>query len=217
MERQFAIFDMDGTLVDSMGYWQELGREYLVSKGVTGDMEEVLDRMKPMTMIESGALFIEAFGLPGTPESVAKEITDVMAEHSRTDVSMKAGVKEYLEEQKRMGVRMCIASATAEDLMEICLRRLGLRDYFEFLLSCETIGQGKTRPDVYLAAMERLGATVENVTVYEDAKYAVRTAKDAGVHVVGIYDRNSAPYWDEICEMADEVIVDWRKGVEKQV
>ena len=216
MEKQFAIFDMDGTLVDSMGYWQELGREYLVSKGVTGDMEEVLDRMKPMTMIESGALFIEAFGLPGTPESVAKEITDVMAEHYRTDVFMKAGVKEYLEEQKRMGVRMCIASATAEDLMEICLRRLGLRDYFEFLLSCETIGQGKTRPDVYLAAMERLGATVENVTVYEDAKYAVRTAKDAGFHVVGIYDRNSAPYWGEICEMADEVIVDWRKGVEKQ-
>ena len=208
MEKQFAIFDMDGTLVDSMGYWQELGREYLVSKGVTGDMEEVLDRMKPMT--------IEAFGLPGTPESVAKEITDVMAEHYRTDVSMKAGVKEYLEEQKRMGVRMCIASATAEDLMEICLRRLGLRDYFEFLLSCETIGQGKTRPDVYLAAMERLGATVENVTVYEDAKYAVRTAKDAGFHVVGIYDRNSAPYWGEICEMADEVIVDWGKGVEKQ-
>ena len=179
MEKQFAIFDMDGTLVDSMGYWQELGREYLVSKGVTEGMEEVLDRMKPMTMIESGALFIEAFGLPGTPESVAKEITDVMAEHYRTDVPMK-----------------------------------GLRDYFEFLLSCETIGKGKNQPDVYLAAMEKLGATMDNVKIYEDAKYAVRTAKKAGFHVVGIYDRNSVPYWDEICEMADEVILDWEKGIE---
>ena len=54
----------------------------------------------------------------------------------------------------------------------------------------------------------------ENVKIYEDAKYAVRTAKKAGFHVVGIYDRNSVPYWDEICEMADEVILDWEKGIE---
>ena len=214
MEKKFAIFDMDGTLVDSMGFWQKLGREYLVSKGVTGDMEEVLDRMKPMTMLESGALFIEAFDLPGTPESVAAEISGVMAEHYRTDVPMKEGVREFLEELKRSGVRMCIASATAEELMEICLRRLGLRDYFEFLLSCETIGKGKTQPDIYLAAMEKLGATVENVKIYEDAKYAVRTAKKAGFHVVGVYDRNSAPYWDEVRKDAVEVILDWRKGVE---
>jgi HAD superfamily hydrolase (TIGR01509 family) len=137
-----------------------------------------------------------------------------MAEHYRTDVPMKHGVKTYLEEQKRKGIRMCIASATAEDLMEICLRRLGLRDYFEFLVSCETIGKGKHQPDVYLAAMEKLGATVENVKIYEDAKYAIRTAKKAGFHVVGIYDRNSVPYWDEICGMADEVILDWEKGIE---
>lgn len=214
MERQFAIFDMDGTLVDSMGFWQALGREYLASKGVTEGTEEVLDRMKPMTMTESGALFIQAFGLPGTPDSVAAEISALMAEHYRSDVPMKPGVRDYLEQQRRLGVRMCVASATAEDLMELCLRRLGLRDYFEFLLSCETVGQGKTRPDVYLAAAERLGAPVGAVTVYEDAKYAVRTAKAAGFHVVGVYDRNSAPYWEEICRTADEVIVDWARGVQ---
>lgn len=214
MEQQFAIFDMDGTLVDSMGYWQELGREYLRSKGVTEGVEDVLDRMKPMTMTETGALFIETFGLPGTPESVAKEITEVMAEHYRADVPVKEGVKAYLEEQKRRGIRMCIASATAEELVDLCLRRLGLRDYFEFLLSCVTIGHGKTRPDVYLAAMERLGTARENVKIYEDAKYAVRTAKDAGFHVVGVYDHNSDAYWEEIRGMADEIILDWRNGIE---
>ena len=70
MEQRFAIFDMDGTLVDSMMYWHNLGREYLEAKGVTGDLNDVLERSKPMTMLESGALFIQEFGLAGTPESV---------------------------------------------------------------------------------------------------------------------------------------------------
>ena len=78
MEQRFAIFDMDGTLVDSMLYWHNLGQEYLESKGVTGDLNEVLERSKPMTMVESGALFIREFGLAGTPESVAAEINAVM-------------------------------------------------------------------------------------------------------------------------------------------
>lgn len=145
---------------------------------------------------------------------MAEEISALMAEHYRSDVPVKPGVRDYLEQQRQLGVRMCVASATAEDLMELCLRRLGLRDYFEFLLSCETVGQGKTRPDVYLAAAERLGAPVEAVTVYEDAKYAVRTAKAAGFHVVGVHDRNSAPYWEEICRTADEVVLDWSRGTQ---
>ena len=87
MEQRFAIFDMDGTLVDSMKYWHNLGREYLISKGVQGNLNEVLERTKPMTMTESGALFIREFGLDGTPESVAAEINAVMEGHYRKDVN----------------------------------------------------------------------------------------------------------------------------------
>ena len=214
MDKQFAIFDMDGTLVDSMGYWQELGREYLVSKGVTGNMEDVLDRMKPMTMVESGALFIQEFGLAGTPESVAAEINAVMEGHYRNDVQLKEGAKEYLEQLRRKGIKLCVASATAEDLVSLCLTRLGVRDYFEFLLSCESVGTGKNRPDVYFAAAERLGAAVENTVVYEDAWYAVRTAKEAGFHVVAIYDYNSRARWNEIRDMAHRPIESWAELLE---
>ena len=209
MEQRFAIFDMDGTLVDSMMYWHNLGQEYLESKGVKGDLNEVLERSKPMTMVESGALFIQEFGLPGTPESVAAEIHAVMEDHYRNHVELKEGAKEYLERLRQAGVRMCVASATAEDLVDLCLKRLGLRDYFEFLLSCESVGSGKHRPDVYFAAAERLGAVPENTVIYEDAWYAVRTAKNADFRVVAIYDHNSRARWDEIQTLADTPIRSW--------
>lgn len=214
MEQRFAIFDMDGTLVDSMLYWHNLGREYLESKGVTGDLNEVLERSKPMTMVESGALFIQEFGLDGTPESVAAEVNAVMEDHYRHDVQLKDGAKAYLEQLRRSGVKMCVASATAEDLQRVCLSRLGVLEYFDFILSCETIGTGKNRPDVYFAAVERLGASVENTVVYEDAWYAVRTAKEAGFHVVAIYDDNSGTRWNEIRGMAHQAIENWTELVE---
>lgn len=216
MDKQFAIFDMDGTLVDSMKYWKALGREFLEAKGVDGNLNDVLERTKPLTMTESGALFIQEFGLPGTPESVAAEINAMMEAHYRKDVELKSGVKEYLEQLRQKDVRMCVASATAEELLKVCLGRLGVLDYFEFLLSCEAVGTGKNRPDVYFAAAERLGSTPEETVVYEDAWYAVRTAKKAGFYVVGIYDTNSDARWNDICGIVDEIVQDWSKGPEQK-
>lgn len=209
MEKQFAIFDMDGTLVDSMGYWDRLAVEFLESRGVAEVSGELLEKIVPMTMTESAALFQQEFGLEGTPEALAAEINGMMDEHYRRDVPLKAGVQEYLEALHQKGVKMCVASATAEHLMEACLQRLGVRDYFEFLLSCETVGAGKTQPDVYLAAADRLGAAPADTVVYEDAIYAAETAKKAGFTVVGVYDESAKTRWKELTELADEVTRDF--------
>ncbi len=153
MNKKYAIFDMDGTLVDSMGYWKRLAGEYLETHGVLNPPKDILEKIKPMTMTESAALFIREFGLQGTPEQVADDMNAMMDEHYRSDIPLKAGVKEYLTRLRDRGVRMCVASATAEPLMEACLSRLGVREDFEFLLSCETVGAGKRQPDVYLESI----------------------------------------------------------------
>lgn len=209
MNKKFAIFDMDGTLIDSMGYWQRLGREYLTGKGVTGDLTDVLERIKPMTMTESAALFSAEFGLAGTPAELAAEMNGIMETHYRADILLKPGVAAYLAALRVDGVRLCVASATAPDLVAACLERLGVLDHFEFLLSCEEVGAGKDKPDVYLAAADRLGAQPGEAAVYEDALYAARTAKEAGFYTVGVYDPSGEAHWDEMTALADEIITDW--------
>ena len=214
MDKRFAIYDMDGTLVDSMTYWRNLASEFLQSKGISEVSPAVSERIRPMTMTESAALFIEEYGLSGTAESIAAEMNAMMDEHYRRDIPLKPGVAAYLEALHRRGVTMCVASATAEDLMAACLTRLGVAHYFSFLLSCETVGTGKSRPDVYWEAANRLGARPEEISVYEDALYAAKTAKQAGFYTIAVRDDSNQPHWETLTALADEVILDWQTAVQ---
>lgn len=200
---------MDGTLVDSMSYWKNLAGEFLESKGVVHVRGEVIEKIKVMTITESAALFIEEFNLTGTPETVAAEMNAMMDEHYRRDIPLKSGVKEYLDSLHEKGVEMCVASATAEHLMEACLNRVGVMKYFKFLLSCETVGAGKHKADVYFEAVKRLQAKPCDTAVYEDAIYAADTAKKAGFYVIGVYDDSAKLRWKDIEDLADEAIMEF--------
>jgi len=206
MDKKFAIFDMDGTLIDSMVFWKNLAAEYLNSKGVKRIPEDILEQIKPMTMSESAALFQQEFGLTGDPEA---EMNAMMEQHYKNDIPLKPGVREYLQTLYNTGVRMCVASATAEHLMADCLKRLGVLEYFAFLFSCETVGVGKRSPIVYHESAKLLGADPADIAVYEDALYAVRTAKDAGYFVIGVYDDSAKPNWQTISGLVDEIITNW--------
>ena len=214
MDKRFAIFDMDGTLVDSMVYWKHLASEFLQSKGVQDIAQDILEQIKPMTMTESAALFIQEYGLSGTAESVAAEMNAMMDEHYRRDIPLKPGAAAYLEALYRRGVTMCVASATAEDLMDACLTRLGVAHYFSFLLSCETVGAGKNQPDVYWLSAKRLGAEPAEIAVYEDALYAAETAKQTGFHTIAVRDDSNQPHWETLTALADEVILDWQTAAQ---
>lgn len=206
MNKKYAIFDLDGTLADSMVFWKNLAGEYLTGKGITSIPPEFLEQIQAMTMSESVALFAQEFGLSGDPES---EMNAMMDAHYCNDIPLKAGALEYLQMLHHNNVQMCVASATAEHLMQACLKRLGILDYFQFVLSCETVGAGKTRPDVYHTCAVRFAALPPEIAVFEDALYAVRTAKSAGYYVVGVYDESEEANWAEVRQIADETIHDW--------
>ena len=209
MDKQYAIFDMDGTLVDSMVYWKDLYKEYLNTKGVLHVPDSIREKIKPMTMTESAALFIEEFGIEGTPEAIAEEMNALMDAHYYKDVPLKKGIKEYLKHLYDSSIQMCVASATAVPLVEACLTRLEVSEYFAFMISCETIGIGKSQPDIYYEAAKRFGTEPENIAVYEDALYAAQTAKRAGFYVIGVYDESAEKNFPELKKISDEIILEW--------
>lgn len=206
---KYGIFDMDGTLVDSMGVWNRASEEYLISCGVEEPDREILDRAVPMTMPETAGYLIRQFGLDSTPERVMEEINGVMERHYRTDIPLKPGAEAFLKTLQQRGVRMAVASSTSPHLLDICLRRLGVRERFDFLLSCEEVGAGKDFPDVYLEAARRLGGTPEETVVFEDAIFAARTAKGAGFRVAAIRDEASLGSQEQLAAAADWYLPSW--------
>lgn len=209
MDMRFAIFDMDGTLVDSMGFWNRLSDEYLARHGIHGLPPALQEESIALTMLGSAQLFIREFGLPGTPEEIAREINGLMEQHYRSDVPLKPGAAALLERMRAAGFRMCVASSTAPELLDICLKRLGVRDYFEFLLSCEEVGAGKNKPDVYLEAARRMGSVPGNTVIFEDILVAASTAKQAGFPLCVIYDANSDVEQERLKSLADCYVTRW--------
>ncbi len=208
MEHKFAIFDMDGTLTDSMGFWNQLAEEYITSLGFQYS-SQVMDATAHLTVLDSAALFVQHYGLPKTPEQVAADMNALMEQHYRTDVPLKPGAGSVLARLQAAGWRMCVASSTSPHLLDICLRRLGLRDFFQFLISAEEVGAGKDRPDVYLEAARRMGSRPENTVVFEDVIFAARTAKAAGFTVAAIYDESSKHDQEELQKTADYYLTRW--------
>lgn len=211
MDKKYCIFDMDGTLVDSMGYWERLGIEYLVEQGVDEQRaEQAFCEISSMTLLQAVEYFIHSLNLHQTPQEMIDGMQLVMEGHYRRDVELKPGVEEYLKVLQDRGCKLCVATATAEPLAWLCLERLGIAHYFEFLLSCETLGVGKGSPDIYLMAAEKLGGTPGETAVFEDALYAATTAKKAGFYTVGVKDAGHRCCWEELSALADQALERWK-------
>ncbi len=184
----FAIFDLDGTLIDSMPMWEEIDHEMLTSRGVVYDHVATTEETKALSIAEVFDYWREHFGITDTNEQLSAEVNERVRAAYATTVELKPHVMEYLDALKAQGVRMCVATSTTLPLVEVVMRRLGLWDRFEFVLSAHDVGRGKEFPDVYLEAARRLGARPDQCTVYEDTLAAVKTAAAAGFHTVGVAD-----------------------------
>ena len=202
---RLAIFDMDGTLVDSMPYWHRLGRDYLVSRGRTPE-DDLEERIAPMTLSESAEYFREHYRLDETPEEIARGFGELMEENYRLRVPAKPGAPEFVRALRDAGIRLSVCSATPVGLVDLMLRRIGIRDCFECVTSCDEAGAGKDRPDAYLLALSRAGCSPDEAVVFEDAEYAIRTAVKLGLHVAAVYDSSCRMDPDELRAVTDEYI-----------
>ena len=205
-----AIFDMDGTLTDSMFVWKDIGRRYIISCGIT-PRETLLQDIKNKSMWQVAEYFMNEYGMKKTHEEIYEGIDALVEPMYRDEVLKKDGVLLLLDRFKAQGVKMCVASATDKHLVEMVLVKTGLIDYFSEIFTCNMVGAGKDNPLIYEKALEHLGTPKEETLIFEDALYTIKTAKSAGFTVVGVYDASAERHTNEIKALVDYYITDYSR------
>lgn len=215
-----AIFDVDGTLLDSMSVWDHLGEDYLRSLGLTPE-ENLSQILAPMSLVQAAGYFQRVYGVKFSTEEILKGIQALLASFYREQAQLKPGAAAFLRKLQGKGVQMCIATATEEALVDAALRRCGIRECFSEIFTCTKVGHSKNKPDIFRAAGNHLGTEKTETYVFEDAFHAAKTAKTDGFPVVAVYDPSETKQ-EELKTLADICLRDfsdfdsfWQAGFSK--
>ncbi|MBQ8893917.1 MAG: HAD family phosphatase [Clostridia bacterium] len=205
MNIQAAIFDLDGTLINSIIFWdlfwKELGEKYLHQQNFTPDRETEL-KMRTMLFTDCIACLKEQYSIEAPHREMLDHFNDLLFRFYRDEVQVKPGVLPWLEHLKKNNIKMCIASASARDLIAVAMEHCGLEPYISTVLTCADVGKGKDQPDVYQLALDTLGTPKETTWVFEDSFVALTTAHRFGLKTVAVYDAGE-PRQQEMQATAD--------------
>lgn len=210
MKTNGVIFDLDGTLLDSMYIWDTIGSDYLRSLGIIP--EQGLDeKFKKMSIIEAAQYYKSHYGLLESVEQLVGGVNKMIENMYAREVKLKAGVPQFLEMLKKNSIKMCIATATDKYLVESALKHNKIEQYFCVIVTCSEIGAGKDNPKIFETALKLLGTSKGSTLVFEDALHAVETAKSAQFKVVGVYDKSSFKDTEKIKALCDKYITDFKE------
>lgn len=205
-----AIFDMDGTLVDSMHYWCKAFINKMDEENVPYP-DDVMNIITPMGVKMCCEYMHNELGHPKTPEVIYKEIEDAMIEEYASNIPTKPYAVEYLKKLKEQGIKMCVFSASTHRMIEASAKKWGYFDLVEFVISCEEIGISKSNPEVFKIVAEKMGLQIEDVTIFDDNEIAVKSAAKSGAKVVAVYDKAAEEYEEELKEVADCYIYSFKE------
>lgn len=210
MKISAVIFDLDGTLIDSMYIWDTLAEDYLKSIGVK-PKPGLCDAVNTLMMEDAAEYLKTEYALPFTLEQIFEKINIMVEDFYFNTTSLKDGVLEFLQLLAGKNIKMCVATASERYVTEAALKRCGIMHYFEEILTCSEVGCDKTKPHIYNKALEILGTKAEETLVFEDAVHAAKTAKSAGFKVCGFYDK-SEKNQSELKNTADFYITSFKEA-----
>lgn len=212
---KYAIFDMDGTILDSMFQWRHMVAIHVFEmlSGIKLPDDVIRDAVQ-YTYYDCFDFLQKKYGTNFSNEVIKydyRKYEEVMIPHYEAEICPKPYAREYLEMLYNKDIKMCILTATSEYIATAVLKRYDLLKYFDFVLSTKTFGKEKHFPDVFLYAMEKLGANADNAVVFDDSLYCIKTAKSAGLYVAAVEDPTSSEVKDDILELCDVYIDDYSK------
>ena len=204
-----AIFDMDGTILDSMTMWHTIADRYLESIGKV-PRKDLWDNVKRLNMIETAQYFIDEYGVQKTIEEIGVEVKELIMKFYAESLELKMGAREFLEKLNEKGIPCVLATATERSCVLACMKRLDCEKYFKEIITCLDLNTSKSSPLIFEESARRCGAKPEESVVFEDALHAIRTAHKADFKVCAVYDtsdeeRTEPPLtdWERILEICD--------------
>ncbi len=209
MSIKAVIFDLDGTLIDSMGLWREVDAEFLGSRGIEVP-EDLFDHLpQGNSFIQTATYFKDRFGLSDSVESIMQEWTDMVSHHYSTSVPLKDGVADLISQLLGCGIIIGLGTSNSYELAGKVLSLHGIWDKLSVVVTGDMHLMGKPYPDIYLKAAQELSLSPEECLVIEDTLTGIMAAKAAGMTVMAIYDRDSDAQRQEIISLADGHFMDY--------
>lgn len=205
-----AIFDMDGTILESMGVWQEITTRFLTNRSLP-IIEEDMEAYKDMTLDESMRYIKNKYNLKESPEELNREFNGLVANAYIYEIDAKPGVVEYIKKLKKQGVRIAIATSGYRELCEAAMKRLRMSDLIDAYALSSEVGVNKSNPDVYLLAAERIGVNPKECMVFEDIVLGIEGAKKAGMQTTAVYDEYNAQDTENLKNISDYYIRSWNE------
>lgn len=208
-----VIFDLDGTLVDSMWVWAQLDIDYLAQFGIVAP-EDIDKELEGKSFTESASYFKERFELPHTIEEIKASWNEMAWDFYMNEVRLKEGVYEFLTFLYDKGIRLGIATSNSVELVEAVLKQLEIRHYFESVRTSCQVEKGKPYPYIYLKVASDLEVKPHRCLVFEDIPNGILAGKAAGMEVWGVNDRQGEEIRKRVIDLSDGFIDNYFEAIE---
>ena len=203
-----VIFDLDGTLIDSMGIWAQIDEEYLKHFGLSVP-ENIQEEITHLTLTETAIYFKEKFNIKDKIEDIISTWHSMALHHYSNTIKLKDNVLPFLNKLKNNGVKIALATSNSVALLEATLKNNGIYHYFDAISTTEEVKKSKDNPDIYLLSAKKLNIHPKECLVFEDIVQAVKGAKLAGMTVYSIYDKSSENQKDQLIKISDRYILNY--------
>lgn len=205
-----VIFDLDGTLVDSMWIWHQIDIEYLERFNIPMP-EKLQNSIEGMSFYETAVYFKNTFNIPDSLETIMNNWNEMAKKKYETVVPLKEFAQDFLHKLSDLGIKMGIATSNSRILTESLLKARGIEKYFSAIVTGSEVTKGKPEPEVYLVAADKLGVIPSKCLVFEDLPFGIMAGKRAGMKTCAVEDAYSALLWEEKKALSDYFIESYKE------